>query len=93
MTVARCQPSTPGGFGISISQALDGFKTRNNVEAARAAVQASRETLRNTEQNVLFDAASAYLDVIRDQAIAGFRAQPLEFLNEQVRSERPLPGR
>ena len=80
---------TPGGFGIAISQSLfDGFKTRNNVEAARAAVQASRETLRNTEQNVLFDAASAYLDVIRDQAIAGFRAQSLEFLNEQVRSER-----
>lgn len=79
----------PGGFGVTISQALfDGFKTRNNVEAARAAVLASRETLRNTEQNVLFDAASAYMDVIRDQAIASFRAQNLEFLNELVRSER-----
>jgi outer membrane protein len=80
---------TPGGFGISISQALfDGFATRNNVNAATAAVLASRETLRNTEQNVLFDAASAYMDVIRDQAIAAFRAQSLEFLNELVRSEQ-----
>jgi outer membrane protein len=79
----------PGGFGISISQALfDGFETRNNVNAARAAIFASRETLRNTEQNVLFDAASAFMDVIRDQSVAGFRAQSLEFLNEQVRSER-----
>jgi len=79
----------PGGFGVTISQALfDGFKTRNNVEAARAAVLASREGLRNTEQNVLFDAASAYMNVIRDQAFAGYRAQNLEFLNELVRSER-----
>ncbi|MFZ1814100.1 MAG: TolC family outer membrane protein [Rhizobiaceae bacterium] len=79
----------PGGFGVTISQALfDGFKTRNNVEAARAAIYASRETLRNTEQNVLFDGASAYVDVIRDQAVAAYRAQSLEFLNEQVRSER-----
>jgi outer membrane protein len=79
----------PGGFGVSISQTLfDGFKTRNNVEAAQAAVYASRETLRNVEQNVLFDAASAYMNVLRDQAIAGFRAKSLEFLNEQVRSER-----
>ncbi len=79
----------PGGFGVTISQSLfDGFKTRNNVEAAQAAVYASRETLRNVEQNVLFDAASAYMNVIRDQAIVSYRSRALEFLNEQVRSER-----
>jgi outer membrane protein len=80
---------TPGGFGVTISQTLfDGFRTQNTVAAAQAAVYASREQLRNTVQNVLFDAASAYMDVLRDQAIASFRAQALEFLNEQVRSER-----
>lgn len=81
--------STPGSFGITISQSLwDSNKTLNNVNAARAAVKASREVLRNTEQNVLFDSATAYMDVIRDKAIAGYRSQSLEFLNEQVRSER-----
>ncbi len=85
----RSTELTPGGFGITINQALfDGFKTANNVAAANAAVLASRETLRNTVQNTLFDAASAYMNVIRDQSVAGFRAQSLEFLNEQVRSER-----
>ena len=80
---------TPGGFGVTISQSLwDSFKTRNDVGAAKSAVRASQETLRNVEQNVLFDAASAYMDVIRDQAISGFRAKNLAFLNEQVRSER-----
>ncbi len=79
----------PYGFGITLSQTLfDGFKTRNNVESAQAAVFASRETLRNTEQNVLFDAASAYMDVIRDTAIVDYRNQALGFLQEQVRSER-----
>jgi len=79
----------PGGFGVTISQTLfDGFRTQNNVSASKAAVMASRDTLRNIEQNVLFDAASAYMDVIRDGAVSNFRAQALEFLNEQVRSEQ-----
>ncbi len=80
---------TPGGFGVTISQTLfDSMKTANNVAAAEAAIQASRETLRNTEQNVLFDAASAYMDVLRDQAIASFRTQNLAFLEEEVRAAR-----
>ena len=58
------------------------------MNAARAAVKASRESLRNTEQNVLIDSATAYMDVIRDGAISGYRSQSLKFLNEQVRSER-----
>ena len=79
----------PYGFGVTLSQTLfDGFRTRNNVESAQAAIFASRETLRNTEQNVLFDAASAYMDVIRDTDVVGYRRKALEFLEEQVRSER-----
>lgn len=79
---------TPGGFGITISQTIfDGFQTLNNIEAAKAAIKASRESLRNVEQNTLFDAAAAYMDVIRDQVVAGYRAEALAFLDEQVRSE------
>ena len=79
---------TPRGFGVSISQTLwDSNLTRNNVNAANSAVLASREALRNTEQNILFNAASAYLDVLRDRQIVIYNSQSLEFLNEQVRSE------
>lgn len=78
----------PGGFGVEISQNLfDGFRTQNNVRSAKAAVMASRETLRNVEQNILFDAASVYMDVLRDRAVADYRRQALAFLQEQVRSE------
>ncbi len=79
----------PGGFGVTISQALfRGFRTANSVKAAEAGIRASRETLRNTEQNVLFDAASAYMDVILARQIVGIRKKNLSFLNEQARAAK-----
>jgi outer membrane protein len=79
----------PRGFGVTINQTLwDSFLTRNNVDSALAAVSASQEALRNAEQNILFNGASAYLDVLRDRSILGFQRKNLAFLNEQVRSEQ-----
>ena len=76
-----------GSFGVQIQQSLfDGFQTLNNVRAAEARVRASNESLRNTEQNILFNAAAAYVDVLRDRQIATFRSRNLEFLSEQVRA-------
>nr|WP_223385588.1 TolC family outer membrane protein [Oricola cellulosilytica] len=86
--------STAGGpgvssasFGIEIDQSIfDGFQTINNVRAAKARVLAERENLRNTEQNVLFDTAQAYVDVLQNRRIAALRQQNLAFLEEQVRA-------
>ena len=78
---------TTGSFGVQIQQSLfDGFQTENNVRAAEARVRASNQSLRNAEQDILFNAASAYVDVIRDRQIATFRERNLEFLGEQVRA-------
>ena len=78
---------TTGSFGIQIQQSLfDGFQTLNNVRAAEAQVRAANESLRNTEQDILFNAAAAYVDVLRDRQIATFRARNLDFLGEQVRA-------
>lgn len=75
--------------GIQLNQTLfDGFQTRNTVRNAEANVRASRENLRNTEQNILAQAATAYMNVIRDRQIAALTEQNLAFLNEQVRSNR-----
>jgi outer membrane protein len=80
---------TTGSFGVQIDQMLfDGFQTRNNVRAAEAQVRASFEGLRNDEQNTLFDAASAYMDVIRDRQVAVLTEQNLQFLTEQARAAR-----
>ena len=78
---------TTGSFGVQIQQSLfDGFQTLNNVRSAEARVRASHAALRNTEQDLLFNAAAIYVDVIRDRQIAVFRERNLEFLNEQVRA-------
>jgi outer membrane protein len=49
-------------------------------------VLASRELLRNTTQNVLFDAAQAYLDLLRDVALVEIRRTNVVFLEEEVRT-------
>lgn len=81
--------TTTGAFGVQINQSLfDGFQTKNNVAAAQARVRASNESLRNTEQNILFNAASSYMDVIRDRQVAALTEQNLKALSEQVRAAR-----
>lgn len=80
---------TTGSFGVQVNQTLfDGLQTRNSVRSETSRVFASQENLRNTEQNILFNAASAYMDVIRDRKIAELTQQNLAFLTEQVRAAR-----
>lgn len=75
------------GFGVEISQTIfDGFQTPNNVAATQAQVRASQKNLANTEQNTMFDAVAAYMDVFRDRQIAALRRENLGFLQEQVRA-------
>ncbi|MBB6414040.1 outer membrane protein TolC [Mesorhizobium sangaii] len=80
---------TKGNFSVEIDQTLfDGFQTRNNVAAAGAQVGASVESLRNAEQDTLFNAAQAYMNVIRDRQVAVLTEQNLQFLTEQARAAR-----
>ena len=76
-------------FAVTINQAIfDGFRTANNVRAAEANVRASRANLLNTEQNILFSAVEAFMNVVTDRQIAVYRERNLEFLREQVRAAR-----
>ncbi len=80
---------TTGSFGVQINQTLfDGFQTKNNVAAAESQVKASVESLRNTEENILLNAATSYMDVIRDRQVAVLTEQNLQFLTEQARAAR-----
>ena len=74
---------------MQINQTLfDGFQTKSNVAAAEARVRASVEGLRNTEENILFSGAQAYMNVIHDRQVMALTQQNLEFLREQARSAR-----
>lgn len=79
----------PRGVGISAQQTLfDGFRTKNQVRTAESNILAARENLRNSEQNVLFDAAQAYMDVLRDYAILDVRRNNVDVIREELRAAR-----
>ncbi|MAA98725.1 MAG: type I secretion protein TolC [Stappia sp.] len=72
---------------LQVSQALfRGFRTVNSTRQAEAIVRAQRESLRSTEQSVMNNAATAYMDVISSTAIVSLRRSNLKFLAEQVRA-------
>ncbi|WP_104663653.1 TolC family outer membrane protein [Ensifer adhaerens] len=77
-----------GTFGILLDQTLfDGLRTTNNVEVNKARQRASEENTRNTEQNILFEATEAYMDVVLARRIVTLRKQDLDFLKALTRSE------
>jgi outer membrane protein len=80
---------SPRGVGIQVDQTLfNGFRVENSTRAAESRVLGARETLRNTEQNVLFNAATAYMNVLRDTALLNLQRNNVEVLEEQLRQTR-----
>jgi len=67
---------------------FDGLKTDAQIDQARAVADATTQSLRNTEQNVLLSAATSYMDVVRDTNLASLRADNVKFLRAQVSSAR-----
>src|SRR5271169_589124 len=81
--------SHPRGYGLTASENLfNGNKTLNSVRQAESQVLGARETLRNTEQNVLLSALTDYMDVLRDTAILALDHSNVEVLQEQLRQTR-----
>ena len=67
---------------------FNGFQTANRTRQAESQVEGARETLRVTEQQVLLDAATAYMNLLRDQAILDLNRRHVEVLVEQLRQTR-----
>jgi len=55
---------------------------------AETQVQAQREFLRNSEQNLLLKAVQAYMDIYAGWRISNYRQQNLAALEEQVRADQ-----
>jgi outer membrane protein len=82
-------PTTPNSVGITVQQTLfDGFKTANQTRAAESNVFVARESLRVIEQTVLLDAATVYLDVVRDAAILDVQRSNVRMLGEILQQTR-----
>ncbi len=77
------------GVGATATQTLyNGFQTANRTRQAESQVMGARETLRVTEQQVLLDAATAYMNLLRDQAILDLNRRNVEVLTEQLKQTR-----
>ena len=75
--------------GLTGTQTLfNGFQTGNRTRQAESQVDAARETLRVTEQQVLLDAATAYMNVLRDGAILELNQSNVQVLTEQLKQTR-----
>ena len=77
------------GFGATATETLfNGFQTANKTRQAESQVMGARETLRVTEQQVLLDAATAYMNLLRDEAILDLNRRNVEVLTEQLKQTR-----
>jgi outer membrane protein len=75
------------GYTVNVEQSVfSGFRTMNGVREAESNVRAGREGLRIVEQQVLLDAATAYADVLRDQAIVRLREGSVTVLSRELQA-------
>lgn len=79
----------PRGYEVNLNQPLfQGFQNLNAIRSAKATVQSARESLRIVEQTVLLDATTAYVNVVRDQAVVRLRENDVSVLSEQLKATR-----
>ena len=77
----------PKTYGVNVVQPIfRGFRTLNGVRVAEATVRSGRETLRSVEQAVMLEAATAYMDVVRDQAIVRLRENNVTVLAKELKA-------
>jgi outer membrane protein len=76
----------PRGASLNISQnVFDGGRTFNSVQQAESNVFAARATMRLTEQAILQNGATAYMNVLRDTAVMNLRNNNIAVLEQQLK--------
>jgi outer membrane protein len=76
-------------YSLTSSQTLlNGFQTASKTRQAEAQVFVQRETLRNTEEQILFSAAQAYMDLLRDAALLELQRSNVNVLEATLRQTR-----
>jgi outer membrane protein len=81
--------SSPRGLGLTVDQTIfNSGKTQSQVGQAESQVLGQRELVRNTEQNVLLEGVTSYMNVLRDTAVLNLNQNNVEVLEEQLRQVR-----
>lgn len=73
------------GYKGQVSQPIfNGFQTYNSVKAADSKAKAEIQNLYDVEQFVLLEAATAYLDVVQDEAIVKLQKNNEQLLKKEL---------
>jgi outer membrane protein len=75
--------------GVTVTQTLfNGFQTANRTRQAEGQVFSARETLRTTEQTVLLNAATAYMNLLQTAALLELQRSNVNVLEVTLRQTR-----
>lgn len=82
-------PVTTDGYDESVSAVIsqpifNGFSTWNSVKAADSTVKAEQSNLYNVEQQILLEASTAYLNVVRDESIVELQVNNEKLLKKRM---------
>ncbi len=81
--------TTPKGFDVQVVQPLfRGFRTVSGVRQARLVIEAQTGALHAVEQQVLLGAATAYLNLVRDEAVLRLNVNNEEVLSRQLEASQ-----
>jgi outer membrane protein len=76
----------PRSIGATVTQTLfNGQQTANKTRAAESQVSGAREALRVLEQTVLLNAATIYMDFLRDSAIVEVQKSNVRVLEQTLK--------
>ncbi len=79
----------PRSVGVTLTQPLfRGGRTLAATSSAENVVRAERARLIKTEQDVLLSAATAFLDVFRDEAVVSLNVNNVQVLRRQLEATR-----
>jgi outer membrane protein/adhesin transport system outer membrane protein len=78
----------PASIGIRVDQPIYDFGRDDAVDAAEFGVQAARANYLAIEQRVMLDAITAYVDVVRDQALLDLARNNEQVLRQQLQATR-----
>ncbi|MBR0775265.1 TolC family outer membrane protein [Bradyrhizobium diazoefficiens] len=79
----------PRSVGVNVTQTLyNGNITGNRTRAAESQVSGSREALRSLDQTVLLQAATTYMDYLRDSATLEVQRSNVRVLEQTLKQTR-----
>jgi len=80
-------------YGVTVSQTLfNGFQIASRTRLAEAQVFAQREMLRAAEQTILLNAATTYMNLLRDAALLELQRNNVKVLEATLRQTRDRFG-